>query len=99
MSQMDEHKMLYSKNPWVEIELSMDFLCLSHAAQERLSVDRRPPLSHCFYYSIFFLFENVTKILVMHSFIKQKKTDCIRMFAGIVNSINFGTWWSSKKKG
>ena len=21
------------------------------------------------------------------------------MFAGIVNSINFGTWWSSKKKG
>ena len=34
----------------------------------------------------------------MHSFIKQKKTDCIR-FAGIVNSINFGTWWSSKKKG
>ena len=35
----------------------------------------------------------------MHSLMKQTKTDCIRMFAGIVNSINFGTWWSSKKKG
>ena len=57
------------------------------------------PRAIVFYYSIFFLFENVTKILVMHSFIKQKKTECIRMFAGIVNSINFGTWWSSKKKG
>ena len=31
MSQMDEHKMLYSKNPWVKIGLSTDFLCLSHA--------------------------------------------------------------------
>ncbi|WP_233524825.1 hypothetical protein, partial [Prevotella sp. AM42-24] len=55
-------------------------------------------ISHFLLFNIF-LFENVTKILVMHSFIKQKKTDCIRMFAGIVNSINLGTWWSSKKKG